>query len=31
MSKISQNIYLALLKFNEILDLEFRNLYLSYI
>ena len=27
MSKTGQNMYLASLKFNEILDLEFRNLH----
>ena len=31
MSKTGQNIYLDLLEFNNILDLEFRNPNLSYI
>ena len=31
MSKTGQNIYLDLLKFNNILGLEFRNIYLLYL
>ena len=31
MSKIGQNIYLDLLEINKILDLEFRNMHISYI
>ena len=30
-SKTGQNIFLDLLEFNNITDLQFRNLYLSYI
>ena len=31
MSKTGQNIYLDLLEFDQILDIKFRNMYLSYI
>ena len=31
MSETGQNVYLDLLEFNDILDTEFRNLYLIYI